>query len=256
MTRRCFGHIPDTDADVEEDLRDRHVGGLIGASVSELPASVDYSAFLPSVPDQGGSSACVGFAFATAIYLRAKLAGHPIDRPSAKGIYDVARLTDARNVLIDDGCRPRAAIDGLQTFGMVSETRWPLTPTNVNDLPPLDVFQHGLGAMIANYYRIGGGDVATLVRSALAKGFLPFFAMPVDNAFVKMNGAGPYNNLTGPALGSHAMCLVGYDADTFLIANSWSASWGAAGFARITSAGLNTLARDVIVPTTSPLKVT
>lgn len=252
---RSFGHIPDLESDVEGDLRDRHVGGLIGASVSALPASIDYSAFLPAIPDQGSSSSCVGQAFATAIYLRAKLAGHPIDRPSAKAIYDCARLVDTRDVLVDDGSRPRAAIDGLQEFGIVGDARWPLTDTNVNDRPPLDVFQHGLGALLSAYYRIGGGDVATLVRSALAKGFIPVFAMDVDAAYLSYAG-GTYRGLTGPRVGGHMQAIVGYDADTCLVANSWGAGWGVGGFSRIAADFLNTLAvRDVIVLTTVPTKV-
>src|SRR3990167_3734272 len=128
MTLRPCGHILDLDADVAEDLRDRHVGRLVGAvGAVSLPTSVDYSSLLDGVQEQRASSSCVGQAFSTAIYLRANLAGHPIARPSAKAIYDIARLSDQKNVLVDQGSRPRAALDGMLEYGLVAADRWPLT---------------------------------------------------------------------------------------------------------------------------------
>lgn len=254
---RRFGHVPDHDADVEEDLRDRHVGALVGPSAGAMPAEVDYSGLLDRIPDQRSSNSCVGQAFATALYLRAQIAGSPIDRPSAKAIYDVARLVDSPGVLFDDGCRPRAALLGTQDYGLVAESRWPLSDVNVNDKPPLDVFRAGVGAVLSAYYRIGGADVATLIRIALGKGFVPVFAMDVDAAYETYAGDGVYGGLTGPVLGSHMQAVVGCGADHILVANSWGPRWGAAGFSRIAPTFFNSPAvRDVIVPTLIPTKVT
>lgn len=252
-----FGCIPDLAHDVAEDLEQRHVGRLVGARVSELPTVIDYSGLIDRVADQGGTNSCVGQALATAIYVRAQIAGFAIDKPSAKAIYDVARLADSPHVLIDEGSRARAAIDGCHEYGLVAESRWPLTEANVNQPPPLDVFRAGAGAKLEAHYRIGGGDIATLVRVALAKGFVPVFAMQVDDAYLAYGGADVYRGLTSRAVGSHMQAIVGYGANYVLVANSWGRGWGAGGFARIAPDFLNSAAVfDVLVPTVVPTQVT
>lgn len=239
---RGLGHIPDDHATVDEDLRERHVGVLLGAAAGELPSIVDYSSMLERIPDQGSTSSCVGQAFATAIFLRAHLDGIPLPRPSAKAIYDVARLIETPNALIDIGSRPRLAVQGMQDYGIVAEERWPLTEANVNTPPPLDVFRAGLGAKLSGHYRIGGADVGTLLRSALARGFVPVFAMDVDDAYLAYDGSAIYGGLTAPRVGSHMQAVVGYGAEYFLVANSWGAGWGQRGLARIAADFFNTAA--------------
>jgi hypothetical protein len=256
MIIRGLGAIHDAAEDVEEDLRRHHIGQLVGAAPVALPDRVDYSSLVGPIPDQKASSACVGFAFATAIYLRSRIAGHPLtERPSAKAIYDIARLGDTHDWLADVGSRPRAAIDGMSTFGLVAESRWPLTAENVNEKPPLDVFRAGVGALLSGHYRIGGGDIATLARSSLSKGFPVFFAMPVDGAFLTLHDGSVYDGPIGEILGNHAMCLVGYEPGAFLVANSWGIDWGAGGFCRISDACLNERAFDVLVTTIIPEQV-
>lgn len=254
---RGLGHIADDLETVVQDLREHHVGVLLGAAAGELPTIVDYSSMLERIPDQGGTNSCVGQAFATAIFLRAHLDGIPLPRPSAKAIYDVARLIETPNVLIDIGSRPRLAVEGLQDYGMVADDRWPLTESNVNTPPPLDVFRAGLGAKLAAHYRIGGADVATLLRSALARGFVPVFAMDVDDAYLAYDGSAIYAGLTALRVGSHMQAVVGYGAEYFLVANSWGPGWGQRGFARVAPDFFNTSAvRDVIVPTVIPARLT
>ncbi len=256
MILRC-GHIPDSLEDVVDDLESRHIGQLIGAAPTTLPSSVDHSAKLQSIPDQGGSSSCVGQAFATSIYLRAQIAGQPIPRPSAKAIYDTARLLDAPNEpMIDIGSRPRMALLGVQEHGLVAEERWPLTEGNVNAPPPLDVWQHGLGQLLTGWYRIAAGPgSATLVRSAIARGFCPVFAMPVDSQYQSISDATIYSGLYGPSVGSHMQCIDAFGDGWLLVANSWGSSWGVRGHARLSDSTFERLAVDILVPTVVPVSL-
>lgn len=250
-----LGLIPDRQRDVDADARLRHVGILLGAQRIAGPIHIDRRDLLDGVQDQGGSNSCVGQALASSIYLTAASSGQTIERPSAKGIYDLARLVDSPNVLDDVGSRPRAAIIGMQDYGMVANSRWPLTALNVNDKPPLDVFQHAYPARLSAYYRIVGASSALLVRTALARGFFPVFGMPVDEAYQAHDGRTTFTGLRGPMVGYHMQCVIGCGTDDLLVLNSWGRGWGDGGFIRIADAAFDTLAFDVLVPTVAPAAV-
>jgi hypothetical protein len=252
-----YGHIPDAKVDVEADLRHRHIAGLIGRVAVALPAFVDFSSLVGPIPDQGASSSCVGNAFSTSVLVRSDIAGHRVARPSRKAIYDVARLVDQpRQPLVDEGSMPRAAAIGMLDYGLVAEDRWPLTDANVNDAPPLDVFQHGLGAMIGGYYRIGSGPgCALLIRQALAKGFAPCFALQVDQAFEDYE-SGVYGAVNGSPLGGHYLCAVAYGDGWIRVCNSWGIGWGESGFVRIADEVFDSdFVSDVLTVTVVPLAV-
>lgn len=249
-----LGCIPDLDDHVEEDLRERHIGRLVGTRAGALLTSIDHSSFYEAPKQQAES--CVGWALSTSVFILARLMGRPIERPSPKAIYDFARLVDSPNVLIDNGCRPRAAIVGVQEYGFVAESRWTETATNANEKPTLDIFRAGCGAMLSTYYRIGGGDVATMLRIAIAKGFVPLMAMPVDQAFMDLHDGSIYDWPTSAFLGNHAMAIIGYGPGYFLLANSWGAEWGVRGVGRVSDRVMNTLAFDVLVATIAPQEVT
>lgn len=259
MTSRGLGCIPDHASDVADDLRDRHVGLLVGADApTTMPLQIDYSPLLGGIPNQGRTNSCVGQALATSIYLRAQIAGSPIARPSAKAIYDIARLVDTPGQLKDVGSRPRAAIQGIQENGLVADERWPLSEENVNELPPLDVFRAALAALLSEYYRIASGvGASTLIRMALSKGFCPTFVMPVDDAYDRYDGRSVYRSRTGPSLGLHMQAIVGYIDDVLLVAGSWGGGFGLAGYARIANEFFDSgEATDILVPTVVPSRIT
>lgn len=253
-----LGHIDDHATDVEYDLRFKHVGSLLGAAPVGVPVAIDLSHALDVVQDQGATSSCVGQALASSLYMRAKLAGQPIARPSALAIYTFARAVDQPHTpLADVGSRPRMALTGLRDFGVVADARWPLAPATLNQPLPLDVFQHAADALLIDYYRIdGGAGSSTLIKSALARGFVPTFAIDVDDGYQAYRG-GVWTGRTSTSLGGHYQAVVGYDADTFLVLNSWGTSWGFGGYARIhRDVFENGFARDILVPTVTPTEVT
>lgn len=222
-----FGHIPDRLVDAEHDGRTRHIGGLIGSGLT-VPESVDHSRHLDFVPDQGRTNRCVGWFTSSAIYLTGQTLGQPVKRPSAKWAYDVARYFDTPSVLVDVGCRPRSMMLGLERHGIVAEERLASTESNVNEHPPFDADIAGGDALFSGYYKVEG-DVPALLRSALAKGHIPGFAMVVHESFTDIR-SGVYDQPDGAELGRHMVTLVGYRPGAFLLLNSWGTGWGDSGF--------------------------
>lgn len=254
-----LGFLPDDEALVGAELRERHARGLVDTTLETLPERWDLSPHVETIPNQGSTSSCVGHALATSLEVRGRVSGSPIARPSAKAIYDVARMVRApRRELGDFGCQPSAAIDGISRYGLVAEARWPLDEANVNELPPLDVFAHGVGALLGAHYRIPSGlGAAGLLRRALHAGYVPVFAMTVDDAYFEHAGRTAYRAQLGPVVGSHMQALVGYLEDVFVVANSWGTEWGTGGFALLGADFLESAAcSSFIVPTILPLRVT
>lgn len=252
---RPLGHIKD-DRDFElADLATRHVTALVGVRFSSA-ANVDHSQRLDAIQDQGPSNSCVGQALATSLYMRGQLSGMPIPRPSALAIYTHARLLDANyQPLSDDGSRPRSAMRGLTEYGVVANERWPLDMARINDPMPLDVFQHALDSVVTDYYRIASGlGCSALIRTALAKGYIPVAAVPVDQSFEDM-GTGVYDGPRGPSLGSHMVAFAGSGDGYLRIANSWGRSWGDAGFGSVSDLFVDRYAVDILVPVLGPREV-
>lgn len=255
---RGLGFLPDPPEVVEAQLIACNVQHLPGIALeTPLPSSFTFGAYVPFVPDQGATSACVGEFFASSVRVASRARGDDVD-PSEKAVYDVARLVmGQRDALLDAGCYPTAAINGVMRYGFVARERWPLTDANVNDLPPWDVFQHGASAILGQYYRIApGSGAARQLKLALRAGHVPGFAMDVDESFMRYDGSDVFRTLGGPVVGRHMQAIVGWEDDVFIVLGSWGAGWGARGFARIASSFIESLACDsMLVPTVLPISV-
>jgi hypothetical protein len=234
---RGLGHIPD-----DPDPRDwvgigRLVGVGIGTADARYADALDYRAFCADVTDQGSTNKCVGSAIVGAIDTQARLVGRVQPYGSDDAVYAIARALDAASPdapLLDLGSKPRMAIRGVQRYGLVARERW--QPADASERPPFDVFHAGSTATIASYTRIES-DVVMQLAMALARGFIPIFAMSVDQSYLDWEGRGVYQGLRGPAIGRHMQAIVGYDLASpepyFIVRNSWGAGWAEDGYARV-----------------------
>lgn len=255
---RGCGFIEDPSEIVEAELYARNARGLIGSTTS-VPESWTWAVTdaMPRPRDQGPTSSCVGQALAASIEMRSAIQGHRVV-PSAKAIYDIARMMDARgSALVDAGSQPSRAIEGTKEYGLVSESRWPFSVADIDVAPPLDVFHAGCDAMLGQHYRVTPGrGAAQAIREALVKGYIPVFAMTVDEAYDQYDGSDIYRVPSGRSLGRHMQAIVGYLGETFEVLNSWGASWGREGVARVASTIIESSnVSSIIVPTIVPLSV-
>lgn len=258
--------MPDNDDVVADQLARYPLGRLIGAKPPSMDDALPgfrltYRHLLADgVPNQGPTQSCVGFAFGSAILLNACIAGMTIPRPSDLLIYDFARMASRPYAPLDDaGSRPFLALGALLEKGMVAASRWPLIihadgTSNVNDLPPLDVFQDALAARLDSWYRIASGVGADeLVRAALSRGYCPVFAMPVDSTYMWWKGGGIYEGRTGGVLGWHMQAVCGFGDGYVEVVSSWGPGHGDRGFVKIANAYFTSgECKDIIVPKVVP----
>jgi hypothetical protein len=188
------------------------------------------------VLDQGGSDACVGESFATSCWLVNGCAGK---RPGGLPIYTLARARERARVtdqLIDIGCVPSDAIDGMTTFGLVADDAWPLTQAAVNDELPWDVLQLADAAKAPTITDIGSGaGMADTIRAAIDSDKPVPFAMMVDQLFENITGSTIWTGYAGAPKGGHMMVFAGYDQDSFFALSSWGLGWGNKGIARLSN---------------------
>lgn len=256
---RGLGFIPDDDEIVSAQLVAYPAHALVGEPFGQ-PSAISYRALVDLIPNQGGTSSCVGHAFATSLYLRSVLAGHPIARPSATAIYALPRMLQVGPdaPLFDGGTSPSLAIEAMKEYGIVSEERWPFDASRINEKLPLDVFHAGADALLGQHYRIANTSAApSMTRQALAKGYIPTFAMSVDAAFMAWMGRAVYRGPDGASKGWHMQAIVGYADEFFEVAGSWGRDWADDGFVRIHESFFTTSnVGSILVPTVIPIEVT
>lgn len=256
ITRRC-GFLPDAEELVSTELQSRHARALIGEA-AVLPGYWDFVAQVQGIPDQGRTSSCVAQAFSTSFETRSHIIGAPIERPSVLAGYTGGRLVAApRAPMVDAGSNPLAVLAAYEQYGLVAESRFPFSEEAVNAPLPLDVFQHGADATLGGHYRIpAGAGVGLELRRALFAGYIPVFAMSVDQRFFDLADGRAYMPSGGPKLGRHMQAIVGYAPGMFLIAGSWGREWAEGGFAWIDERFIESSeASSFIVPTIIPTQV-
>ncbi len=165
-----------------------------------IPKEYSFQAQLPPVLNQGNTNMCVTYALGTHIdwsidmSKMTKCKDNNIDR---KSIYS------AKTSLGDGGMSFKEALNYVKHKGV---------KTNV-------------GVVKINHYaKIG--SIETLKQALIANG-------PC------LGGLMCYNNLTefwkkgfnDKPMGGHAICIVGFNQDGFIIRNSWGTSYGKGGYA-------------------------
>lgn len=223
---RGLGYIRDID-----DARDRLIAAHPRIAGSSLLSTVDLRPWAPPIDDQKGTSACVGFTLAAGFDIRARLQGLDVPRLSPRAIYTLARSGDS--ILVDQGCRPRDAMMGLRSWGVMSIDRVPFSEETIDEPLPWDAYQHGHDARACEFWRIPsyGEERVEDVMRALSAGFPVALAQPVDLSFDSLTAGRVLGPVAGQDRGGHFTLAIGYRTDgVFIMRNSWGRNWCDGGY--------------------------
>ena len=170
---------------------------IFGAPMTDLPKSYSYKRFLPGVLDQGSRSICVPCSVSAYLNWRENLkTGSKKDNKiDYDEIYDI-RSNDG------DGMTFKEAFRYLRHHGVSSKA---------------GVLKINEYAMIKN----GGALKLALVMNGPC-----FGALPVYNSRDEFWKSGPGDCFCG----YHAISIVGYNEEGFIIRNSWGTSFGDKGY--------------------------
>ncbi|UUX50830.1 C1 family peptidase [Nisaea acidiphila] len=206
-----------------------------------IPEECDLRADWWSVGNQEDSGACVGFATADGVlrwlYAHKGLINRDNfqERPSPRFIWMANKETDAftrypTTFLEREGTSTKLALGVAQKFGCVPESMLPMNGDLSRD--NISVF-----FTVAAQFRISGyfnlGNNLTDWRSWIASNGPILTRLDVDDQWFGLfeNNQVLADYVPGSAGQGHAVCLVGYDRDRFIIRNSWGPDWGDSGFA-------------------------
>lgn len=234
---RILNCIPSRD--VEKDWGFEHAAAAGMVAVQPLPKSRDLRENWWTIGDQGQTGSCVGWASADSLlrwhFTKAgRLA--PDERLSVRFIWMAAKETDEfssypSTFIEPDGTSLKAALDIARKFGVVRESVLPFadsqlypgdTKTFYSLCSQLKISSyHNLGRKLADWRKWLAFNGPILTRLDVDDTFM--------NAFDTQGRLQRYRPAT--ARGGHAVSIVGYDGDGFIIRNSWATTWGDRGFA-------------------------
>ncbi len=233
------------------DLRDRAFAPAPFSLPDEFPSADEIKTFLPRyskaglILDQGQEGACTGFGLACVInYLRWRKAGVPakLESVSARMLYNFARRYDEYSGENYEGSSCRGAIKGWFNHGVCPEADWPYDSVQAVE-PKYGYAERASANTVGVYYRVDLKSVTDLQAAIHQVGAVyvsAFTHVGWDDVVCATKGKAPSCHADVPLIpfagrpsedGGHAFALVGFNADGFIIQNSWGKTWGMGGFA-------------------------
>lgn len=227
------------------DLRDREYRPRLQSLPEQWPPAHRIDKLLPCYTDSGlildqqQEGACTGFGLAAVInYLMWMDAIHEHGKiecltefqhhkpVSPKMLYNMARLYDEWDGEDYEGSSCRGAMKGWHRHGVCTQNAW-TNEDQLNGQWSTEAAGNPLGA----YYRINNDSVVDMQSAIHEVGAIYCSAKVHDGWWLRRgNQLQIIKQSTKPA-GAHAFALVGYNADGFIVQNSWGGHWGFNGFA-------------------------
>ena len=240
--RRVLNVVPSRDTERDWRFEQADAAGLLAVAAPAVPKSKDLRETWWKVGDQGTTGSCVGWATADALLRWHFTKAGRIKNTEAlskrfiwMASKETDELTKSPSTFIENaGTSLKAALDVARKFGAVKETVLPFGGALYPGKP--ETF-YALAAQlkIRSYFNLSlnrGGSLESW-RHWLATGGPILTRLDVDrtwdDASDHAGNLGEYQEKT--KRGGHAVALVGYMGDRFIVRTSWGTDWGDKGFA-------------------------
>jgi C1A family cysteine protease len=239
--KRVLNVVPSRDTERDWQLEQAAGAGLLAAAAT-VPKSKDLRETWWKIGDQGTTGSCVGWATADAL-LRWHFtkAGRikTTDAVSKRFIWMASKETDEFDTnpttfIENAGTSLKAALDVARKFGSVKET---VLPFGGGLYPGKPETFYALAAQlkIQSYFNLSfnrGGSIDSWRRWLGTRGPI-LTRLDVDRTWDEASDTAGNLDEYEPRTrrGGHAVALVGYTPDRFVVRNSWGIGWGDNGFA-------------------------
>ena len=241
--KRILNVVPSRET--ERDWRMEHAdqAGLLAARPAAVPASKDLRATWWKVGDQGSSGSCVGWATADSVLRwhfvkagRLKRAEKLAPRFTWMASKETDQFFSAPTTFIEvAGTSLKAALDVSRKYGAVREQVLPFASGKLFTGEEEAFYARAAQFKISSYFNLGlrrSSDIDGWRRWLATKGPI-LTRLDVDRTWDEAsdNSGNLDAYRADTARGGHAVALVGYTPDRFIVRNSWGRSWGDGGFA-------------------------
>ncbi len=215
------------------------VTGLVhGKAAPAIPGGADLREPWWTIGDQEATGSCVGWATADAVlrwhFVKANRFP-PDQRLSPRFIWMAAKETDQYvsqpTTFIElEGTSLKAALDIARKFGEVADSVLPFASGQLYPEDRGTFYAIAAQLKIASYFNLGLDPDNWRSWLSLKGPILTRLDVDAtwDNATATNGNLDVYQPQT--VRGGHAVALVGYTADRFIVRNSWGTGWGDQGF--------------------------
>jgi hypothetical protein len=237
--QRILNCIPSRN--VENDWQFEHAfAALFFMAPKKIPDAVDLREDWWGIGDQGFTGSCVGWAAADSVlrwhFVKANRI-NPDELLSPRFVWMAAKETDMlvsfpSSFLEHEGTSLKAALDIVRKYGIVKDSFLPFNSRELYGGDPKMFYAEAAKLKISSYFNLGRNP-ANWKNWLFSKG--PILArLNVDDTWDKALRTKGNLDVYHPETtrGGHAVALVGYTRDRFIVRNSWGVvGWGDRGFA-------------------------
>jgi C1A family cysteine protease len=238
--KRVLNVVPSRET--ERDWQLEQADAALAAAPAAVPKSKDLRETWWKVGDQGSTGSCVGWATADALLRWHYVKTGRIKQTetlSKRFIWMASKETDefdtSPTTFIENaGTSLKAALDVARKFGAVKEGVLPFDGALYPGKP--ETF-YALAAQlkIQSYFNLSlnrGGSIEAWRRWLATRGPI-LTRLDVDKTWDDCGDVAGNLDVYQPKTrhGGHAVALVGYTPDRFIVRNSWGTTWGDKGFA-------------------------
>jgi C1A family cysteine protease len=244
---RICNLVPSRDIERDWKFSDALVAGLLTAPAA-LPPSVDLRKAWWSINNQGSTGSCVGWATADGVlrYHLVKANRLPNNKLlSPRFVWMASKETDEFNTrpetfIEEAGTSLKSAMDVVRKYGCVLDDDLPFNIATLMYPGSENTFYASASTRkAANYTNLLKNTQQW--KSWLASTGPILAGLNVDSTWDNAGSTAGKLDVFDPnsIRGGHAICIVGYTADRFIIRNSWGTTWGDKGFGYASAAYIN-----------------
>jgi C1A family cysteine protease len=238
--KRVLNVVPSRETETDWQFQHADAAGLLAAPAA-VPKAKDLRETWWKVGDQGQTGSCVGWATADSLLRWHFVKSGRIKQPdtlSKRFIWMASKETDdfssSPTTFIENaGTSLKSALDVARRFGAVRENVLPFGGALYPGAPET-FYALASQLKIQSYFNLSfnhGGSVASWRRWVATNGPL-LVRLDVDRTWDDATDNAGNMDVYQPKTtrGGHAVSIVGYTADRFIVRNSWSTTWGDKGF--------------------------
>jgi C1A family cysteine protease len=223
----------------EEDFTFQHAAeAAIVAAAPAVPPSKDLRAAWWTINDQGSTGSCVGWATADGLLRWHLVSAGRVQRNellSPRFTWMASKETDPyinqpTTFIETEGTSLKSALDVARKFGAVRDDVLPFASGELYPGDAKTFYALASQLKILSYFNVGTN--LTNWKAWLATKGPILTRLEVDRTWddAPSNAGNLDEYQPDTTRGGHAVAIVGYKRDRFIVRNSWGTSWGDKGF--------------------------